>query len=577
MPRQTYRRLLTYATPYRLMVLLALVGALLEAAAGSTFLAMMKPITDETFIARDDNVAFWLPLVIIGLFLVRGAAGYLTDTTMARVARNITRDFRIRILNHYLHMPGDRFDSETVASMLIRLGSDSDQVSQAAIDAMKVMLQQSLQILGALCVMIWYSWTVTVAIVIVSVPLAWVTDRVAKRYRRFGHRIQESNAQLMAAGDQALSNQQAVKVYGAQESEVTRYQRLVEQNVALAMKVEATRSISSAIVQLLGAIGLAVLLLVAGREAVAGRLSAGHFVSLMTSMLAIIPALKQLANIQNVLHRGVASAERIFSVLDSAREVDKGIQPLTRSRGVIEFDRVSARYPGSNQPVLEEISFSALPGTVTAIVGRSGSGKSSLIKLIPRLYDAESGRILLDGQTLQSYSLANLRRQIAFVGQQIDLFDGTVAENIAYGELETASARQIEEAIANANAAEFVHDLANGLNARVGAKGIRLSGGQRQRIAIARAMLKDAPILILDEATAALDNESERLVQDALQRLMPNRTTIVIAHRLSTIEHADQVLVMDHGHIVERGTHAQLLELGGLYAHLFAMQFNHRS
>ena len=577
MPRQTYRRLLTYAAPYRLMVLLALVGALLEAAAGSTFLAMMKPITDETFIARDYNVAFWLPLVIIGLFLVRGAAGYLTDTTMARVARNITRDFRIRILNHYLHMPGDRFDSETVASMLIRLGSDSDQVSQAAIDAMKVMLQQSLQILGALCVMIWYSWTVTVAIVIVSVPLAWVTDRVAKRYRRFGHRIQESNAQLMAAGDQALSNQQAVKVYGAQESEVTRYQRLVEQNVALAMKVEATRSISSAIVQLLGAIGLAVLLLVAGREAVAGRLSAGHVVSLMTSMLAIIPALKQLANIQNVLHRGVASAERIFSVLDSAREIDQGIQPLIRSRGVIAFDRVFARYPGSAQPVLEEITFSALPGTVTAIVGRSGSGKSSLIKLIPRLYDAESGRILLDGQTLQSYSLANLRRQIAFVGQQIDLFDGTVAENIAYGELASASTRQIEEAIANANAAEFVYDLANGLNARVGARGVRLSGGQRQRIAIARAMLKDAPILILDEATAALDNESERLVQDALQRLMPNRTTIVIAHRLSTIEHADQVLVMDHGRIVERGTHAQLLALGGLYAHLFAMQFNHRS
>ena len=558
------------------MLLFALVGALLEALAGSTFLAMMKPITDETFIARNLKVALWLPVVIIGLFLVRGSAGYLTDTMMARVARSITRDFRVRLLDQYLHMPGHRFDSETVASMLVRLGSDSDQVSQAAIDAMKVMLQQSLQILGALCVMLWYSWIVTVAILIVSVPLAWVTDRVAKRYRRFGHRIQESNAQLMAAGDQALSNHQDVKVYGAQNSEVKRYRQLIEHNVDLAMKVESTRGVSSAIVQLLGAIGLAVLLLVAGREAEAGRLSAGHFVSLMTSMLAIIPALKQLANVQNVLHRGVASAERIFSVLDSEREVDQGTLPLTRSRGILEFDRVTARYPESAQPVLEEISFCALPGTVTAIVGRSGSGKSSLIKLIPRFYDIESGCILLDGQRLQAYCLTDLRRQIAFVGQQIDLFDGTIADNIAYGELEGASSARLDQAIANANAAEFVHAMPTGLNARVGTKGVRFSGGQRQRIAIARAMLKDAPILILDEATAALDNESERLVQEALQRIMPNRTTIVIAHRLSTIEHADQVLVMDHGRIVERGTHQQLLAAQGLYAYLFAMQFSHQ-
>ena len=572
-PWKVYTRLLGFARPYRGLLLLAGIGMLLEAGAGGAFAKLMESVVDETFIKRDEAKSLLLPAYIVGLFVIRGVAGYITDMGMGKAARSIARDFRVEVLGKYLRLPGLRFDTEPVPSMLVRLGSDSDQVAQAAVDAMKVMIQQSLQVIAMLAVMLYTSWQVTIAILLMAPPLAWMMDRVAKRYRRISHRIQESGAEMMQAADQTLSNQQEVKIYGAQRTELKRYAGLADTNLKLAMKVEATRSISSAMVQLMGAVGLALLLFFAGREAMAGRLTAGGFVSLMVSMMAIIPALKQLTNVQNMLQRGVASAQRLFTVLDADDEQDHGTRPLDRAKGVIEFRDVTARYPGQSRPALEGISFTERPGTVTAIVGRSGSGKSTLIKLIPRFYEAESGRILLDGHPLQDYPLSDLRRQIALVGQQVMLFDGTVAANVAYGELQGAQAGAMEEAVRGANAMEFVSELPEGLHAPIGNKGGRLSGGQRQRLAIARAMLKDAPILILDEATAALDNESERLVQNALQKLMPDRTTLVIAHRLSTIEHADQVLVLDQGHLVEQGTHGELLARGGLYAHLYQMQF----
>ncbi len=573
-PWQTYRRLLGFAQPYRGLLMMAALGMLIEAAAGGGFLMLMSPITNNLVNPKDING--WMPLAIIGLFLLRGIAGYLTDIGMGRAARSIARDLRVRVLDKYLHLPGLQFDTEPVPSMLVRLGSDSDQVAQAAVDAMKVVLQQSLQVLVSLAAMLWYSWQVTLAIFVLAPPLAWVMNKVAKRYRRISHRIQESGAELLQAADQTLSSHQEVKIYGAQRSELARYGGLADTNLKLAMKVEATRSISSAMVQLIGAVGLASLLLIAGHEAAAGRLSVGNFVSMMLAMMTIIPALKQLTNVQNMTQRGIASAQRLFVVLDAQDEPDAGTRGLQRAEGLLEFRDVTARYPGQARPAMEGVSFVARPGTVTAIVGRSGSGKSTLIKLIPRFYEPESGQILLDGHPVQEYRLADLRRQIALVGQQVVLFDGSIAQNIAYGELQGRSAEQLQQAIAGANAREFVEQLPQGVDAQVGAKGGRLSGGQRQRLAIARAMLKDAPILILDEATAALDNESERLVQDALQRLMPERTTLVIAHRLSTIEHADQVLVMDQGRIVERGTHQELLALGGLYEHLYRMQFRER-
>jgi subfamily B ATP-binding cassette protein MsbA len=572
-PWRIYRRLVGFARPYRSLLVVAFIGMVIEAAAGGAFTKLMEPVINTTFIEKDASRSALLPWAIIGLFVVRGIAGYVTDMSMGRSGRSISRDLRVRVLGKYLRLPGARFDTEPVPGMLVRLGSDSDQVAQAAVDAMKVMLQQSFQVIAALIVMLWTSWQVTLGILLMAPPLAWMMDKVGRRYRRISHRIQESSGKLMQAADQALSNQQEVKVYGAQGVELERYADQANTHLGLSMKVESTRSISSAVVQLMGSVGLALLLFLAGREAMAGRLSAGGFVALMMSMMAIIPALKQLTNVQGMLQRGVASADRLFEVLDAPDEPDTGTRELDRAQGLIEFREVTARYPGQAQPAIADVSFSARPGTVTAIVGRSGSGKSSLIKLIPRFYNPESGEILLDGHPLQEYRLADLRRQVALVGQQVMLFDGSVAANVAYGEMQDAPAEALDRAVRAANAMEFVERLPEGLDTSLGAKGGRLSGGQRQRVAIARAMLKDAPILILDEATAALDTESERLVQDALNHLMPNRTTLVIAHRLSTIEHADQVLVLDQGRIVERGTHQALLAAGGLYAHLHRMQF----
>ena len=568
-----YRRLLGRARRYWVLLAAAGLGMVFEALAAAAFTWMMKPMVDETFVAQNADVRWTIPLVIVGLFVMRGIATYATDYGMARTGRSVVRDLRRDILAKYLRLPSQRFDREPVAAMVSRLNYDTEQVTQASSDALKVILTDSLTIVALLGVMLWYSPRVTLVMLVLAPLIAGISSVVGRRYRRINRGIQDGVASMAQVAEQALSAQQEVKIYGAQASEQARYQSLVDRNLGLGVKVEATRAMASSVVQVLAAIGLAVILLVAGHEAARGRMTAGSFVALLTAMMAMLPSLKRITNVQALVQRGVAAADRLFAILDEADEADNGTRPLVRARGQIEFRGVGVTYPGQDRPALEGISFSAAPGTVTAIVGRSGSGKSTLIRLLPRFYEASAGQVLLDGHPVEDYRLAHLRQQVAMVGQRVMLFDDSIEANIAYGAQAGSAPDRVRAAAEAANALEFIERLPGGMQARIGENGGLLSGGQRQRLAIARAILKDAPILILDEATAALDTESERLVQDALQRLIPDRTTLVIAHRLSTVEHADQVLVLDAGRLVEQGTHAELLARGGLYAHLHRMQF----
>ena len=567
----TYRRLRHYARPYWWLIAIGMLAMLLEASASGAILWLLGPIVDDIFVHHD--FTYWLPAGLVLLLMARGLFGLVGDYAIARSGRNVARDLRMQMMAKYLTLPGSRFDAEPVPSMLTKLGADSEQVAQAAVDSLKVMVSNTLGIIATLIVMLWTSWRVSLILLLLAPMMAWMMGKVGKRYRRLNHAIQEASADMLQTADQALHAQQEVKTYGAQATEMARYGEQTRRNVNLSLKIEVTRGTLSMYVQVLGAIGMAVMLVAAGAEAAQGRLTAGGFTKLMTAMVNLVPSLRQLTSVQSMLQRGISSAERLFSVLDTPSECDEGERPLQRAHGLIEFRNVIARYEGQAIPALDGISFVARPGTVTAIVGRSGSGKTTLIKLIPRFYEPERGEVLLDGHPLSDYALADLRRQIALVGQQVMLFDGSVADNVAYGESQGAPAERIDAAVRGANATEFVSRMPAGIHESIGAKGGKLSGGQRQRLAIARAMLKNAPILILDEATAALDNESERLVQDALAHLIPDRTTLVIAHRLSTIEHADQVLVLDDGKLVEQGTHAELMAAGGVYAHLHAMQF----
>ena len=571
-PWQIYKRLLTYTARYRLFLIVAFIGMIVEALSAGFFASLMKPIVDETIIARNQVMLVQLPLVIVGLFIVRGLATLCTDYGMARTGGSVVRDLKHEVLRKLLRLPSSRFDAEPVAVMVSRLNYDTEQVSQSATEAIKVAVVDSLSIIVLLGWMFYNSPVVTLTMLIVAPVIAAVSAYVSRRYRMLNRKIQEGVGEVSHMAVETLAAQQEVKIYGAQEKASTNYLSLINRNFRLGMKVEVTRGSASAAVQLFAAVGLAVILYVAGKQVAANELSPGGFVSIIIAMMAMLPSLKRITNVQSAIQRGITAAERLFNLLDEPEEQNLGKLKLDRAQGLVEFRDVSVRYNGKESNALSNVSFIARPGTVTAIVGRSGSGKSTLIRLLPRFYEADTGDVLIDGQSIKNYLIEDLRNQIALVGQKVMLFDDTVAANIAYGSDMHDEKRLIQAADA-ANASEFINKLPNGIQTRIGENGSLLSGGQRQRIAIARAILKDAPILILDEATAALDSESERLVQDALDHLIPDKTTLVIAHRLSTIEHADQVLVFDEGQLVEQGTHQELLKKNGVYAHLHNMQF----
>jgi ATP-binding cassette, subfamily B, bacterial MsbA len=569
----TYRRLLRYVRPHWPIALVAMFGMLGEALMAGAFTALMRPMVDGTFIERDPVMLTWLPYAIVAIFLVRGISGFLADVGSARVGRSVVVTLRTELMAKYLRLPSAWFDRESTATMVSRLNYNAEQVAHAASDAIKIMVTEALTIVVLLGVMFYQSAKLTLTVAVMVPVISLIVAVVGRRYRRINQSIQQAYGALAHASEEALAGHEAVKIFGGSEHEVQRYTALARNNFRLNLKVVATQAASSGVVQVLAATALATIVYVAGRAAVSDGMTAGMFMSHIGAMMAMLPSIKRVTNVQTVTQRGVAAANSLFEVFDEREEVDSGQLAPQRVRGEIRFEAVSFRYTEDKPEVLHDVSITVPAGSLTAIVGRSGSGKSTLLRLLPRFYEPGSGRVLLDGAELGDYRLKSLREQIAVVSQNVVLFDDTIARNIAYGALATATPEQIEAAATAANAMEFIQRLPQGMQSRIGDRGVLLSGGQRQRLAIARAILKNAPVLILDEATSALDTESERLIQQALDRILEGRTALVIAHRLSTIEHADQVVVLEGGRVVETGRHAELLARGGTYAQLHGLQF----
>ena len=572
-----YARLLGYTRRYWFVALAAVLAMIVDAACMGLFAGSIKPMLDNLFVARDPNSIFWMPIIIVAIFAARSVAIYLTDYGTAYIGRGVVQQLRQQVFDHYLRLPAAFFDAESSGHQIARITYSSEQVAQATTEAVKIAVVDGLSIVFYISVMLRASVQLTLALLVMVPLVGALVVYVGRRYRRISHRIQASMGTVSGVVEETVGANREVKVFGGQAYESARFNEVSEQTRRLGIKVAATNGLASSLVQMIAAVSLALIIYFATRPAMLSALSPGSFTSLILAMGGILPSLKRLTTVQANLQRGIAAAEEIFGLIDTPPERDDGRIDMGTCRGEIELRDVGMRYPGAAGLALDGISLHCASGSVTALVGRSGSGKSTLASLIPRFHDASSGAVLLDGRPLGDYSLASLRRQIAWVGQGIALFDTSIARNIAYGGLSDASEADIVAAAEAANAMEFIRQLPGGIHSRVGEGGALLSGGQRQRIAIARALLKNAPILILDEATSALDSESERLIQDALKRLMHERTVLVIAHRLSTIEHADRIVVLDRGRIVEQGTHHALLARDSHYAALHRMQFSDRA
>ena len=571
-----YRRLLSYALVYWKIFIVSILGMIIVAAASTAFPALMQPMMDGSFVDRDPVTIKWVPFILIGIFFVRVIGAFVSSYGMSVIGRNVIRELRTEMFSRLLTLPKSYYDQATTGELISKFSFDVEQVAQATTKAITVLIRDTLTVIALVGWMFYLNAKLALVFVTVAPLVAFLIISVSKRFRKISRNIQSSMGDVSRVIEESIKGQLVVKIFGGRNYEETQFAEVNDLNRRQNLRLQMTQALTSPIVQLLVACALAIIIYLATLESMISEISVGTFVSFITAMSMLLPPVRSLTSIVSVLQRGIAAAESVFSFIDLKQEHDEGDYHVDRVEGHLEFDGINFTYLDEDLASLASINLTIKAGQTVAFVGRSGSGKTTLLNLIPRLYDVTEGEVRLDGINIQNYSLDNLRSHISYVGQDVVLFNDTIEHNIAYGSMKNCNHEDVVEATKAAHAYDFINASNNGFQTIVGERGVMLSGGQRQRIAIARALLKDAPILILDEATSALDTESERYIQASLEKLMQTRTTLVIAHRLSTIEKADVIVVMDKGRIVESGTHQELIALNKHYAALHQTSFEEK-
>jgi subfamily B ATP-binding cassette protein MsbA len=562
-----------YSKPYRGGFILAIFGMIGYAAIDVYFINEFETFIDRGITEKDQNYFFWAPIVVVLLFALRGVFNFISSYCLSWAGTHIVKDLRQQLFRQMMRLPVSFHDKHSTGELISKITYDAEQIKQASSKALVVLIHEGAFVLGLLIVMFSKSWQLSAIFLLIAPLIAVIVSLVSKRFRLISNRMQGAMGDVTSSSEQMLNGHKVILSFGGQAIEDKRFSDINNRNRHLDVKLESTRAISVSLIQTIASCALAFVIYLASFPEMLETLTPGKFTAILTSMMLLLKPLKQLTTVNSDFQKGMAAAAAVFKVLDEKPEQDTGSTELSRVQGNIEVKGLNFRYPGHDKQVLQDISFSVKAGQTVALVGRSGSGKTTISSLLPRFYEVEDGEILIDGHNIRDCTLASLRKQIAVVSQQVVLFNDTIANNIAYGFEGELSRAQLELVAEKAHVLEFASQLPLGLDTEIGENGVTLSGGQRQRIAIARALLRQSPLLVLDEATSALDTESERKIQGALDELLKNRTNIVIAHRLSTIENADLILVMDQGRIVERGTHQSLLAQNGYYASLYKMQF----